>query len=165
MIGRSYDNNDNDSDSDSDNSDHIDISDGLSADTLNALLAFMNPASVELGGGLDVDNLDSLPAPPSDNNGKISDKSLVAAFTPKDINVIAETLARLQAQSEKEERENPKVGRRSHIIHSTCHRHSIQFNFLSGHVGYVQKCNRKISLRPLRTESCTPLRRPPWQRP
>lgn len=96
-----------DSDSDSDNSDRIDIADGLSSDTLSALLAFMNPPSMELG-EVDVDNLDSLPIPPSDSSGgKISEKSVVAAFTPKDVNVIAETFARLQARADAEELENP----------------------------------------------------------
>lgn len=106
-MNREY---ESDGDSDSgDDSGRIDIADGLSSDTLNALLAFMNPASIEIDGG-DVDNtLDALPTPPSDNSGKISDKSVVAAFTPKDVNVIAETFARLQARADAEELANPKV--------------------------------------------------------
>lgn len=101
------DNDSSDSDSDSDNSDKIQISDGLSSSTLSALLEFMNPPP-----SMDFENhdtLDSLPAPPNDGTGKISDKSVVAAYTPNDVNVIAETFARLQARAEAEEIENPKV--------------------------------------------------------
>jgi hypothetical protein len=56
-----------------------------------------------------IDIADGLPTPPSENSGKISDKSVVAAFTPKDVNVIAETFARLQARADAEELANPKV--------------------------------------------------------
>ena len=79
------DNDSSDSDSDSDNSDKIQISDGLSSSTLSALLEFMNPPP-----SMDFENHDTLDS-------------------PTDVNVIAETFARLQARAEAEEIENPKV--------------------------------------------------------
>lgn len=99
------DHSDSESESDNDISDKIEISDGLSSSTLSALLEFMNPPSLDLH--LE-DTLDSLPAPPS-YSGQISTKSVVAAYTPNDVNVIAETFARLQARADAEEIENPKV--------------------------------------------------------